>query len=325
MERKTYYVTDWQYKPGYYTFEKHRFPQAYLQLAPWYLVNYANISQEIQGSGNLIIVNSPVKDELIKLKLIDSLMDDNDVYIVQEGSVWCWMYDWTAPEQELYIKILSRARGFLCSNEYDRKMMSLYVDKTIIATPCTNMFAETPRKSLGEYVFLVNPSKGYQRGMMSHKLVYDSVPKGMGVYSMQFDRRPHVGRMISLPDSYTLPGFTQLPRLNYDEFMGVVYNSRFGVDIHRDFSAGQTAVDFGAIGVPLVGNIQLDAQRRIFPDTSFQWDDYDSIKKCIHQLSVDDDFCIEVGRKALANARTYYNSVKAVENFVLEFNKTLTK
>ena len=131
--------------------------------------------------------------------------------------------------------------------------------------------------------------------------------------------------MISLPDSYTLPGFTQLPRLNYDEFVSVVYNSRFGVDIHRDFSAGQTAVDFGAMGVPLVGNIQLDSQRRIFPDTSFHWDDYDSIKKCIHQLSVDDDFCSEVGKKALVNVQAHYNSIKVVEGFVLEFNKTLIK
>lgn len=325
MGKKIYYVTDWQYKPGYYTFDKHRFPQAYLELAPWYLVNYADVPNEIQGKDNTIIVNTPVHNELSKMKLIDGLMDDNDVFIVQEGTVWCWMYDWAAPEQELYMKLLSKSCGYLCSNVYDQKMMSLYVDNTILVPPCTNITAEEPRSFVGDYVFIVNPAKGYQRGMMSHKLAYDSVPDSLKVYSMQFDRSSHIGRMISLPDSYTLPGFELLPRMNYQDFMKVVYSSRFGIDIHRDFSAGQTAVDFGSVGVPLVGNIQLDSQRIIFPDTSFEWDDYGSIKKCIRQLSVDEDFCKEVGEKALANTKKYYNSTKIVKDFVVEFNKTLTK
>lgn len=322
MNKTIYYITDWQYEPGYYTFDRHRFPQAYLEQVPWYLVNYSDVDRVITGSGNVILANTPVHSELEKLKMVDGLIDTNDVYIVQEGSIWCWMYDWAAPEQELYIKILSRSKGFLCSNEYDRRMIRLFASNSILVPPCTNLFAETARESLGDYVFLVNPSKGYQRGMLSHKLVYDSVPTGLQVYSLEFNRSQHAGRMISLPDTYKLPGFQTVPRVGWDEFMQIVYGCRFGVDIHRDFSAGQTAVDFGSLGVPLVGNIQLDSQRIIFPDTSFEWDDYEGIKKCIYELSVDSDFCLEVGKKALANAKTNYNSKTVVSNFLFNFNQT---
>jgi len=320
-DKKIYYVCDWHYAPGYYNFDRHRFPQAYLEQVPWYLVNCANVATEIQGSGNIILVNTPVHDELSKLKLIDEIANHNDVYLIQEGSIWCWMYDWGAPEQELYVSILSKAKAFLCSNQFERHMMRLFVDNTIIAQPCTNMFVEEARTTLGDYLFLVNPSKGYQRGMLSHKLVHSSVPDNLQVYSLQFDRKPHTGRMISLPDSYTLPGFQLLPRMQWEDFMGVAHNSRFGVDVHRDFSAGQTAVDFGSLGVPLVGNIKLDAQKNIFPDTSFEWDDYEGIQKCIRLLSQDDDFCLEVGKKALENTKTMYNSKEVVSRFKIEFNK----
>lgn len=324
IDKKIYYISDWHINPGNYKFGRHRFPQAYIELAPWYIINWSDINKEITGENNIILVNTPVHDELNKLKIIDSLIDNNDIYIIQEGSVWCWM-DWGAPEQELYIKLLSQAKAFLCSNKFDGEMMSLFTCDYVLSPPCTNFFIDEDRKNLGDYIFIVNPYKGYQKGMMSHKLVYDSAPKGINIYSLDYDRSPHIGRNISVPDSYSMPGFKKLKYMQHNEFVSTVYNSRFGVDIHRDFSAGQTAVDFGSLGVPLVGNIKLDAQREIFPDISFEWNDYDNIKKHIKLLSIDDDFCKEVGKKALENTKLKYNSLRIVSDFVKEFNKTLNK
>jgi hypothetical protein len=319
MDKKIYYISDWHVSPGHYSYERHRFPQAYIELAPWYILNWRDIPNVIKGTGNIIVINTPVHDELAKLKIADSLTEGNEVYIVQEGSVWDWL-DWSAPEQEMYIKILSKAKAYLCSNEYEKRMMKVFIENSIKVPPCTRHFAESAREHLGNYVFIVNPCKGYQRGMISHKLVYDSVPKELEVYTMHYDRTPHIGRMLPLPDSYSMPGFKKLNYMQHDEFLSTAYTSRFGVDIHRDFSAGQTAVDFGSLGVPMVGNIQLDAQRNIFPDTSFEWDDYEGFKKCIKTLSTDDEFCKEVGRKALENVQKTHLSTIVVETFKNEFN-----
>jgi hypothetical protein len=320
MNQKVYYISDWHITPGHYSFERHRYPQAYIELGPWHILNFKDITQEITGKNNLIIANTPVHDELKKLKLINKLIDDNEVYIGIEGAVWDWL-DWPAPEQELYVDMLSRAKGVLHSNEKDKEMMSVFASNFLKAPPCTNHFIESPRKNLGEYIFLVNPNKRYQRGMISHKLVYDSVPKGIPVYTMAYNRPSHTTELLSFPDSYTMPGFNLLNYMQHDEFLSVTYNSRFGVDIHRDYSAGTISVNFGSVGVPLVGNIELDTQRDIFPDISFEWNDYDNIKKCIHMLSVDDEFCKEIGKKALENTKQKYSSPAIVNKFMDDLNE----
>lgn len=319
MEQKVYYISDWDVAPGHYTFDRHRYPQAYIELGPWHILNFKDINQEIKGKNNLIIANTPVNDELRKLHLINNLMNDNEVYIGIEGSVWDWC-DWPAAEQGLYVEMLSKADGILHSNEYDKKMIKAFSSKFLQAPPCTNCCIESPRETPGEYVFLVNPSKRYQRGMLSHKLVYDSVPKEIPVYTLAYNRPKEFNELLAFPDSYVMPGFKLLNYMQHDDFLSTSYNSKFGVDIHRDYSAGTVSVDFGSIGVPLVGNIELDTQREIFPDTSFEWNDFDSIKKCILLLCNDVDFCLEVGKKALENTKQKYSSHLVVKKFMNDLN-----
>lgn len=319
MNEKLYYISDWDIKPGHYTFNRHRYPEAYIELGPWHILNFRDIQSEIKGSGNLIIANTPVNDELAKLHMISELIDNNEVYVGIEGTVWDWM-DWPAAEQELYIDILDRAAGVLYSNEQDIKMMRLFAKNFLQAPPCTNQYLEQARSMPGEYVFITNPSKRYQRGMISHKLVYDSLPSTTPVYSMSYKRPASFNELLAFPDSYKLPGFQLLDYMNPDDFLSVVYNSKFGIDIHRDYSAGTIAVNFGSVGVPLIGNIELDTQREIFPDTSFEWNDYDGIKRCIQNLHNDIDFNLEVGRKALENVKQKYSSNIVVKKFMTDLD-----
>ena len=319
MEQKVYYISDWDVAPGHYTYKRHRYPEAYIELGPWHIVNFKDVKQEIRGKGNLIIANTPVNDELRKLHIINELIPDNEVYIGIEGAVWDWC-DWPAKEQELYVEMLSNSKGVLYSNKCDIKMMSVFATNFLQVPPCTNRCIESVREVPGDYVFIVNPSKRYQRGMISHKLVYDSVPKDIPVYTLAYNRPPAFNELLAFPDSYTMPGFKLLSYMQHDDFLSTAYSSKFGVDIHRDYSAGTVSVDFGSIGVPLVGNIELDTQREIFPDTSFEWNDYDSIKKCIHKLSTDVDFNLEVGRKALEITKQKYSSHVVVAKFMSDLD-----
>jgi hypothetical protein len=101
--------------------------------------------------------------------------------------------------------------------------------------------------------------------MISHKLVYDSVPKDIPVYTLAYNRPSGFNELLAFPDSYTMPGFNLLNYMQHDDFLSTAYSSRFGVDIHRDYSAGTVSVDFGSIGVPLVGNIELRYSKRDIP------------------------------------------------------------
>jgi hypothetical protein len=126
---------------------------------------------------------------------------------------------------------------------------------------------------------------------------------------------------LAFPDKYEIGNIEILPRMIFDEWIGVISGSKFGVDIHREFSGGNVSLEFGALGVPLIGNILLDTQRDIFPDISFEYKDYDNIKKSIILLCNDKDFYEEISAKALKNTQEIYNSTKIVEDFRKEFIK----
>ena len=109
--------------------------------------------------------------------------------------------------------------------------------------------------------------------------------------------------------------------MSKEEWFKCIYSSKFGVDIHREFSGGNVALEFASLATPLVGNIQLDVQRDIFPDISFEYTDYDNIKNAINMLIHDKDFYEDVSKKALENVKTLYNSKYITDEFAKEVIK----
>lgn len=315
---KVYYINDLGFQNGYHKFDKHRLPQAYIDLFPWYSIGWNSI-EEIKENNNIIIIQTPTNNELSCLNKIYSLMDNNLVFINQESSIFDWL-DWPAEEQQLYIKILSKAKAFLYHNEYDKGLMKVFIDKFVKYPGCINFSVSAGRSfNEGEYVLIPNPIKRYQRGMITHKLVSDTIPD-IKTYSMHYSH-PEQKYNLAFPDRYEIGNIEILPRMNFDEWIGAINGSKFGVDIHREFSGGNVSLEFGALGIPLIGNILLDTQRDIFPDISFYYRDYENIKKSIILLSNDKDFYEEVSAKALKNTQEQYNSTKIVEDFRKEILK----
>ena len=316
---KIYYINDLGYSNGYHNFDNHRLPQAYMDTFPWYSVRWDSIYQEIKGDNNIIIIQTPTNNELQCLNIIDHLCNNNKVFINQESSIFDW-FDWPAEEQQLYIKILSKAKAFLYHSEHDKDVMKVFIDTFIRYPGCINFSVSAGRSfNQGEYVLIPNPIKRYQRGMITHKIVSDTIPD-IKTYSMYY-RYPEQKYNLSFPDKYEIGNIEVLPRMTFDEWIGVISGTKFGVDIHREFSGGNVSLEFGALGVPLIGNILLDTQRDIFPDISFYYTDYENIKKSIILLANDKDFYEEVSAKALKNTQELYNSTKIVEDFKNEFNK----
>jgi hypothetical protein len=315
---RIYYINDLGYQNGYHKFDNHRLPQAYIELFPWYSIRWDSID-EINGGNNIIIVQTPTNNELKCLQIIDELADNNKVFINQESSIFDW-FDWPPQEQQLYIKILSKSQAFLYHNEHDKEVMRVFIDKFIKYPGCVNFVSSTPKLfSQNQYVLIPNPIKRYQRGMISHKLVTDILPKEE-IYGMAYNypSQPH---NLAFPGKYQMGGIKLLPRVNFNEWVGIVNGAKFGVDIHREFSGGNVSLEFGALGVPLVGNINLDTQKDIFPDLSFDYKDYNNIKKSIKMLNEDKDFYEEISKKALYNTQNIYNSNKIVGEFKKEFIK----
>lgn len=324
MNQRVYYVNELGYPNGIRRFDRHRLPQGYMDLLSWYSLGWDNLD-EIQGENNTVIVQTPCDNELEKLKLLLPLLENNKIFITQESNIYDW-FDWGGPEQELYIEILSKCSGFLYHSEHDRKVMEVFVSNFIKYPGCSNLFIDHPKSfEEGKYVIIASPLKGYQRGMIAHKLAVDTIGN-LPLYAPQYRRPrqiPPSKMFIPRPDVYNLEGINLVDRMNVDQWLGFIYTSKFGIDIHREFSGGNVSLEFGSLATPLIGNINLDTQRDIFPDLSFEFTDYGGIKNAINLLVHDKDFYEEVSRKALNNVKEKYNSKLITSTFNVELSKLL--
>ena len=101
------------------------------------------------------------------------------------------------------------------------------------------------------------------------------------------------------------------------------FYSKFGLDINRDFSCGNVVMEYASLSVPLIGNIKLDCQRIIYPNTSFEHTDYDNIKKCVKRLNEDRDFYKEVSSHARTKVEEKYHSSVVTKNFIKDLKELL--
>lgn len=310
------YINELGYSDGKHKFDSHRLPQAYIEFCDWYSISYENFTTFIPTDTDILIFQTPTNNELIKLKLILSYVNRHDIYLTQEGNIFDW-FDWGAEEQSLYIEILSKCKAFLYHNEFDKKVMKAFCDSFIKYPGCTNIFADVSKSfNFGQYVIIPNPIKRYQRGMIGHKLTSECVID-MPIYAMKYKKQSD--QSLSFPDEYKLNNITLIDRMDVTNWYTFIYNCKFGVDIHREFSGGNCCLEFASLASPLIGNINLDVQRDLFPDISFDYMDYDNIKKAISLLSKDVEFYEMVSKKSLNNVKTMYNSKTITDTFKKEF------
>ena len=325
MNKIIYYINDLGFPDGYISnVEVQRLPMAHMSMYPWYSLGWKSLEEKIVGEDNIIIIQTPVHDERSKLNIGLKLVEKNHVFVSQEGNIFEW-FEWDATEQELYIKLLSKSVAFLHHSDFDKKVMSVFIDKFVKWNGCINFSVDTPKKfeDCGEYVSLPTPIKRYQRGMITHKLAVDVI-KDTPIYASAYNR-PNGIHMLSFPDSYKLDGISLVPRMDLDTWLSYINNSKFGIDIHREFSGGNCSLEYAALGVPLIGNINLDTQSDLFPNTSFDYLDYDGIKKAIYLLLHDKDFYEDVSKNALNVLKNQYYSPVVVEKFRSDFEKVLSE
>jgi len=323
LTNKIYYVNDLNIPNGYYKFDRHRTPHAYIELLPWSSLQWQDL--HTIGSGNVIFIQTPTSDESNKLTALLSIMDSNTVFINQETNIFDW-FDWTADAQQLYIKCLSKCKAFCYHNEHDKKVMEAFTNKFIKYPGCVNLISDEIKTiESGNYISIAGPFKRYQRGMIVHKLIYDTVPNDIEVRCMKYNRPPEgVGlTSLSFPDSYSLGNMKFQNFMHVDEWISYIYNCKFGIDIQRDFSCGNNSIEFASLGVPLIGNIQLDCQKDLYPYTSFEYTDYKAIKECITRLLTDADFYSLVSKTALENVSSMYSSSVVTEKFKQDINNIL--
>jgi hypothetical protein len=130
------------------------------------------------------------------------------------------------------------------------------------------------------------------------------------IYSPQMGRRQEGESQL---------GITQLPYLEWNQWISELSKRRVGIHMMRTHAAGTFAMNCSYLGIPCVGYEELDTQRLLHPNLSVENGDLEKARKLVDKLWNDLDFYEEnrILTKQLYNK--HYSEEEWVKKFYNEF------
>ena len=201
-----------------------------------------------------------------------------NVAVMQEGPHW-YFQDYSIDKQFHYYNTLMEADWVYCHNESDvkyyrglgcedvRVMRSLMIPHNLL-----------PRSEWGDVTIIGGNMVSWYGGFDSFMLANSVTDE---IY------QPKMGR--ALPNEEQL-GITQLPYLQWNEWVKELNKRKMGIHMMRTHAAGTFALNCSYLGIPCVGYKELDTQRILHPHLSVENGDLEEARKLVKILWNDLDF-----------------------------------
>lgn len=116
---------------------------------------------------------------------------------------------------------------------------------------------------------------------------------------------PRMGRMKS--DELYIPGLHHLPYLTWIEWIKKLNQFKYAIHLIPNTIGGTFSLNCAYLGIPCIGNIESDTQRRCFPDLSVDVRDLRLAKTLFKRLYTDYTFYSECSLKSKENFVSYYS------------------
>ena len=127
------------------------------------------------------------------------------------------------------------------------------------------------------------------------------------IYSPQMGRRQEGEEQL---------GITQLPYLEWNQWITELSKRKIGIHMMRTHAAGTFALNCSYLGIPCIGYEGLDTQRILHPELIVKDGDLDTARKLIKKLYNDEEFYILCSDMTQLMYKEHYHENK--------FNPTLT-
>ena len=124
--------------------------------------------------------------------------------------------------------------------------------------------------------------------------------------------QPKMGR--ALPNEQQL-GITQLPYLQWSDWIRELNKRKMGVHMMRTHAAGTFALNCSYLGIPCVGYEELDTQRILHPNLSVENGDLTHARELVKHLWNDLDFYKENCILTQQRYKEYYSEKIFKEKF----------
>ena len=220
--------------------------------------------------------NSPEKVDLNQIKTFC-----DKVGVMQEGPFW-YFQDYELVNQIHYYNNLVSADIIFAHNEQDRqyyKGLTNHPDVRVLQS----LMIEDPISDITPHedrsgIMIGGNMKSWYGGFDSFMLASSVTDE---IYSPQMGRRQAGEEQL---------GITQLPYLEWNQWISELSKRRVGIHMMRTHAAGTFAMNCSYLGIPCVGYEGLDTQRTLHPNLTVGDGDLESARILVDKLWNDLDF-----------------------------------
>lgn len=226
-----------------------------------------------------IVINSKKKPEQVDVLRYKTKC--KQVGIMQEGPFW-YFQDYPLPNQIHYFNNLMKADIIYSHNEQDKDYYQGLTNHPNVKV-LRSLMIEDPIKEITHPeqrsgVMLGGNMKSWYGGFDSFMLAKSITNE---IYSPQMGRRQEGEEQL---------GITQLPYLEWNQWISELSKRKIGIHMMRTHAAGTFALNCSYLGIPCIGYEGLDTQRILHPELTVKDGDLTTARKLINKLDVDKEF-----------------------------------
>lgn len=223
------------------------------------------------------------------------------VAVMQEGPFW-YFQDYPLPNQIHYFNNLMAADIVLVHNKLDAKYFKGLTNHPNVKV-LRSLMIEDPIEEITPIeqrtgVMIGGNFKSWYGGFDSFMLAKSVTDE---IYSPQMGRRQEGEEQL---------GITQLPYLEWNQWISELSKRKIGIHMMRTHAAGTFAMNCSYLGIPCIGYEGLDTQRTLHPELTVEDGDLDSARKLIFKLNNDEEFYKLCSEMTLMLYQEHYHESK---------------
>jgi hypothetical protein len=252
----------------------------------------------LSAEGSCLYENAtnPVSDLLDSDIILKLKQFNKHVYYIQEGPHW-WFNDYEIADQINFFNMLQHADAIYAHNESDAtyyRGLCKNTEVRVIPTLMIDTLIKDIKWHPEEKVIIGGNFARWYGGMESY------------VIAREFDL-PIWGQTSHATRKEEWHLVEHLPRVMWNEWIRQLSTFKYAIHLMPTVAAGTFSLNCAYLGIPCIGNQDVDTQRLCHPDLSVNVNDLDAARNLAIRLRDDAAFYNKCSQTALENYKKYYN------------------
>jgi hypothetical protein len=251
----------------------------------------------LSAEGSKIINGSNPVSKLLEYDLIQHLKNNNKkIYYIQEGPHW-WFNEYELADQIKFYNLLAECDAIFAHNQSDTLYYKgLFPGKNIYVIPSLMIESSIPKINFEteEKAIIGGNFSRWYGGFQSY-IVAENLDVPIWVQTSHATRDGENGLV------------NQLPRLMWSDWISELSRFKYAVHLMPTVAAGTFSLNCAYLGIPCIGNREVDTQKLCHPNLSVDVHDIEYAVKLAKKLKEDKSFYEECSYQAKNNYKLFYS------------------